>query len=163
MGNTYSKKTSDTPRGNKQRYSTTAPAIRAPRRNFNLVHTDNPGCGSDKPSGEDRGKKKKTGLDWTALRETNEWGTTFEFDSGGTEWQEHLYSNPPHQWVIQQALDLCLMEQRRLFEMQCKHKHHTARVAPMPRAQIIDMPVEQKLPDLRLQNECNSTLFSSTL
>ena len=50
-----------------------------------------------------------------------------------------------HQWVDQQALDLRLMEQQRLFEMMfcnAMRAKQTARVAPMPRAQILEVPVE---------------------
>ena len=55
---------------------------------------------------------------------------------------------PTHQprWVDQQALDLCLMEKQRMFEMMFRNAlrtQQTARVQPLPRAQIFKVPVEQ--------------------
>ena len=57
--------------------------------------------------------------------------------------------NHQHRWVDQQALDLRLMEQQRLFKMMFRNAmraQQTARVAPMPRAQIFEVPVEQNYP-----------------
>ena len=64
----------------------------------------------------------------------------------------NIYSPPPinpHRWVDQQALDLRLMEQQRLFEMLFRNAmrtQQTARVAPMPKAQIFEVPVDQNYP-----------------
>ena len=57
--------------------------------------------------------------------------------------------NPQHRWVDQQALDLRLIEQQRMFEMMFRNAmraQQTAGVAPMPRAQIIEVPVDQPYP-----------------
>ena len=53
--------------------------------------------------------------------------------------------NPQHRWVYQQALDLRLIEQQRMFEMMFRNAmraQQTARGAPLPRAQIIEVPVD---------------------
>ena len=54
-----------------------------------------------------------------------------------------------HRWVDQQALDLRLIEQQRMFEMMfcnAMRTQQTARVTPLPRAQIFEVPVEQPYP-----------------
>ena len=57
-----------------------------------------------------------------------------------------LVPNLQHRWVDQQALDLRLIEQQRLFKMMFRNAMRAqkdSKVAPMPRAQIFEVPVEQ--------------------
>ena len=142
MGNTDSKKTSEAPSGQHTTAFNNSPSYSV-QDGFHLF--DHPRRGTDWRSQ----KESWLWLKRTQGRPTNgdaHLSQTLTGQNGRTTTYFPPPKNPSHQWVDQQALDIRLMEHQHLFRMLfwnvMRAQQKTARVARMPRAQIIEMPVE---------------------